>query len=84
MLIGWARLYLAGFPLQTLTDFEKEFQKRNASEFDLNAVVSSQRERKSTWSKAQSSGGKPKGIFLTKNVYDLQTAQKVLHQWYYD
>ena len=39
MLIGWARLYQIGFPLQT--DFEKEFQKRIASEFDLNTVISS-------------------------------------------
>ena len=37
MLIGWARLHQIGFPLQT--DFEKEFQKRIASEFDLNASV---------------------------------------------
>ena len=37
MLIGWARLHYAGFPPQT--DFEKEFQKIIASEFDLNAVI---------------------------------------------
>ena len=52
------------FPLQT--EFEKEFQKRIASEFDLNTVISSQRERKSTRNKAQSFGGKAKGLFRPK------------------
>ena len=40
---------------------------RNASsEFDLNTVVSTWRERKSTWNKAQSFSGKAKGFFRPK------------------
>ena len=51
ILIGCARLHQIGFLLQT--DFEKEFEKRIASEFDLNTVISSERERKSTRNEAQ-------------------------------
>ena len=38
MLIGLACLHYVSFLLQT--NFEKEFQKRIASEFDLNTVIS--------------------------------------------
>ena len=57
-------IYAVGFPIQT--DFEKEFQKRIVSEFDLSAVISSLRERKSTCNKAQSFGRKAKGFFRLK------------------
>ena len=67
MLIGWARLHLIGFPLQRY--FEKEFQTRIASEFDLNTAISSERERKSTGNKEQSFGGKAKGFFRPKTYW---------------
>ena len=44
MLIGWARLHWIGFPLKT--DFEKEFQKRIPSEFDLNINRQNQQTKK--------------------------------------
>ena len=49
-------------------EFEKEFQKRIASELDLNTVISSYRERKSTRNKAQSFGGKAKDFSDQKRI----------------
>ena len=44
------------------------FKSHIASELDLNAVISSQCERQSTCSKAQSFGGKTKRFFSIQNV----------------
>ena len=49
------------------TDFKNEFQKRIASEFDINTVISSyKRERESTCNKALSLGRGVKEFFQLK------------------